>query len=1367
LSQRSIRLSFLRRPWPAAALVLALITAGVLAVFVITSNAEDRNREEEFRRISRSRVEAVEGALQADAQSVQLLGALYDATTYVSREEFGTYTDDALGVGPGLRALEWIPLIPDAERATVERITREEGIRPFFFKEIGESGALVAAERRGEYFPVMYVNPLAGNGAAMGFDLGSSPARREALDMARDSGELEATARISLVQDNAPGYGVLIIRPVYAEADVPGTVEERRESLRGYVLGVLSIGQTVGAALESVERQGIAFQLFDAGAPEGEQYLYSHGAGTGAMAASSEMEPDLEAARGQSGLLFEDTFLVGGRSWTLVATPSSEFEASPLTDSPRPMRVLLAGLGIAILGALLVYRQLSHSAGVEREVRERTSTLRAILGSIGQGVVVTDREGKVTLYSEAAQRIIGAAPLDRLGGDWADHFGLFKADQETLYRLEELPMARALNGESVDGELVFVRNAEHPEGLWTRNYARPLTGDDGETLGAVVVFGDVTAERERDEAVLASERRLEEVLEGVREGYWDINMATGEAFRSDRWHEILGYTPGELDLKAMEHASLIHPEDMEAWQELTDAHMRGDTEIMQSEHRMRTKSGEYKWVRARGTAIRGEDGRAIRIVGSTSDITDRKLAENALIDREERLRTIVETAIDGIIIIDEAGSVQELNRAAEEIFGYRADEVVGRNIKMLMPSPYREEHDGYLERYLGGGEPRVIGQRREVRGERKDGSTFPLSLGVSKMEVDGKRMFTGIVRDDTERVQALESIRLNSVAIEAAANAVVITNTAGEIEFVNRAFCELTGYSQEESIGQNPRLLKSGEHDDAFYADLWQTILAGDTWRGEIVNKRRDGSLYVEETTITPVRDQEGEVASFIAIKQDITEREELDRMKGEFISTVSHELRTPLTSISGALQLLSGGLKDSFDDSAQRLLGIAETNTERLVRLINDILDVQRMEAGRMAMKPAETAVSRLFADAAAGLSAVSVDLGVGIETLPSDLIVMADPDRTIQVLVNLIGNALKFSDLGDLVTVAARETGKMAQIDVVDRGRGIPKDSAESIFQPFSQVDSSDSRSKGGTGLGLAICKQIVDAHGGEIWVESEYGSGSTFSFTLPMARPRAVAAARQRAGGPRVLICEDDAWARQVLVEMLAEAGFETIPAASGEEALEQATARRPDVALVDIRLPGIDGWATRSKLLERDEGGETPVLLMTASAGIADEAKGRGEDVLQKPFNRDVLLGAIQSVLGPNRQTDVVIVEDDSDLADVMADGLAEMGIGSRIAVSGESAIQILREKLPDLVVLDIGLPDMDGLQVAQWLRHERRTIGVPILIYTADELSFSKEDAERLGVAGTYVKSKVSVAEFRDKVVRLVEELAEEVGSEKD
>ena len=592
---------------------------------------------------------------------------------------------------------------------------------------------------------------------------------------------------------------------------------------------MVSISQAVGTALDSAESRGIDIQLFDSGAAEGEQYLFSHGPGMEAMAAGSgsELEPRLAEARGGPGLVFEEPFAVGGRAWTLVATPSPEFEASPLTDSPRPRRVLLAGLGIAILAALLVYRQLSHAAGVEREVQERTSTLRAILGSIGQGVIVTDVDGLVTLYSEGAQRIIGAEPMVRFDSGWADHFGLFKPDQETLYRPDELPMARALNGESVNRELIFVRNTTHPDGVWTRNSARPLIGDDGEVLGAVVVFGDFTAEREQEETVLASERRLAEVLEGVREGYWDINLETGEAFRSDRWHEILGYSQGDLDLKAMEHASLIHPEDMGGWQELTDAHMRGDTEIMQSEHRTRTKSGEYKWVSARGTAIRDAEGRAIRIVGSTSDITDRKLAENALIDREERLRAIVDTAIDGIILIDEEGSVDDLNAAAETIFGYRSEEVVGRNIKMLMPSPYHEEHDSYIERYLDGGEPQVIGRRREVRGRRKDGSVFPLSLGVSEMEVDGRRMFTGIVRDDTERVEALESIRLNSAAIEAAANAVVITNSEGEIEFVNRAFSELTGYSQEESIGQNPRILKSGEHDDAFGRRFWRARRGG------------------------------------------------------------------------------------------------------------------------------------------------------------------------------------------------------------------------------------------------------------------------------------------------------------------------------------------------------------------------------------------------------------------------------------------------------------------------------------------------------------------------------------------------------------
>ncbi len=267
-------LNNLRRPWLSAGLAFAVIVAAVLAVFVITSNAENRNREDEFRRISRSRVEAVERALRANLHSVELLGAFYDATTYVSREEFGTYTDDALGIGPGLRALEWIPLIPDAERATVERITREEGFRPFFFKEIGESGALVVAERRDKYFPVLYVNPLAGNEAAMGFDLGSSPARREALDLACDLGELVATARISLVQEDGPGYGILIIRPVYGEADVPKTLAERRESTRGYVLGVVSISQAVGTALDSAESRGIDIQLFDSGAAEGEQYLF-------------------------------------------------------------------------------------------------------------------------------------------------------------------------------------------------------------------------------------------------------------------------------------------------------------------------------------------------------------------------------------------------------------------------------------------------------------------------------------------------------------------------------------------------------------------------------------------------------------------------------------------------------------------------------------------------------------------------------------------------------------------------------------------------------------------------------------------------------------------------------------------------------------------------------------------------------------------------------------------------------------------------------------------------------------------------------------------------------------------------------------
>lgn len=264
---------------------------------------------------------------------------------------------------------------------------------------------------------------------------------------------------------------------------------------------------------------------------------------------------------------------------------------------------------------------------------------------------------------------------------------------------------------------------------------------------------------------------------------------------------------------------------------------------------------------------------------------------------------------------------------------------------------------------------------------------------------------------------------------------------------------------------------------------------------------RKDGSRFPVEYVVTPIVEDDERILGAVVTFQDVTERKAVEQMKNEFISIVSHELRTPLTSIRGSLGLLASGLLTKFPDKAEKMLKIAVENTDRLVRLINDILDIERLESGKVSVEQQECDLSELMKGATETMQAMASSNGVKLVLEPMREKVWADSDRILQVLTNLLSNAIKFSESGKLVSLKAQEWEPgWVRVDVIDQGRGIPAEKTSKIFERFGQVDASDSREKGGTGLGLPICRTIVEQHGGRLWVESVLGEGSTFSFTLP---------------------------------------------------------------------------------------------------------------------------------------------------------------------------------------------------------------------------------------------------------------------------
>ncbi|MCC6214763.1 MAG: PAS domain S-box protein [Polyangiaceae bacterium] len=367
-------------------------------------------------------------------------------------------------------------------------------------------------------------------------------------------------------------------------------------------------------------------------------------------------------------------------------------------------------------------------------------------------------------------------------------------------------------------------------------------------------------------------------------------------------------------------------------------------------------------------------------------------------------------------------------------------------------------------------------------------------------------------------------------ALDAVANAVVITDRHGAIEWANAAWERLTGYAQREVIGQNPRLLKSGVQADEFYERLWRTILAGEVWRDELVNRRKDGSLYHEEETITPIRDERGRVTHFVAVKQDITERkrveeelrttatalertvaelarekaraESADRLKSAFLATMSHELRTPLNSILGFTGVLVRELPGPLNDEQRRQLGMVQSSARHLLALINDVLDLSKIEAGQLVVVRAPFDLPALLRRVVATVEPLAGAKGLRLEVdLSAELGRFTSDERRVeQILLNVLGNAVKFTDTGHVRLDASALAGGRVELRVSDTGCGIRPEDMGALFAPFRQLETEGGRSREGTGLGLAICRRLAALLGGQIRVVSEPGAGSTFVVELP---------------------------------------------------------------------------------------------------------------------------------------------------------------------------------------------------------------------------------------------------------------------------
>ncbi|MBD2171183.1 PAS domain S-box protein [Nostoc sp. PCC 7120 = FACHB-418] len=777
-------------------------------------------------------------------------------------------------------------------------------------------------------------------------------------------------------------------------------------------------------------------------------------------------------------------------------------------------------------------------------------------------------------------------------------------------------------------------------------------------------------------------------------------------------------------------------------------------------------------------------------LGIGSDITARKAAEAALRESEYRYATLAQTAPVGIFRNDAFGRCIFANERACNLIGSPLKDILGEGwIQSLHPDdrlrivrewnqavqqnlPFKAE---YRFRHPNNVINWVIYQAIPERG--------------SNGEVTG---YIGTMTDINDRKRAEEELLHLSQALESAVEGISQLDTQGHYIKVNPAYAKITGYKPEEMIGMEWALTVHPDDKEKMMAAYHQMLKNGKV-EIEARAMRKDGSAFYKQVVMVKAYNQQQECIGHYCFMKDISDRREVERLKDEFVSVVSHELRTPLTSISGALDLLASGVVPAGSEDAQRMLNIAANNTDRLVRLINDILDIERIESGKIQIAPQACNAADLMTQSVEVMEELAEQAGIQLSMSPLSAHLWADSDRIIQVFTNLISNAIKFSPTGATVWVTAKilEKGELEKSQtpiplypqtpiplyphtpiilfaVKDQGRGIPADKLESIFERFGQVDASDSRKKGGTGLGLAICRSILQHHGGQIWAESTSGEGSTFSFTLPIFPEEqnkeeeflhlSHAAPQQptESISPLILHCDDDLSVRAVVQVILEKQGYRVMTVASGKEAVEKAKVNQPDAIILNLMMPEIDGWETLALLKQQQETKDVPVIIL--SGVIPDHSKELPHDVsdwIIKPPDVKLLCQALEKATTKQQVIKVLVVEDDPDLAQVLIAMFNRHGISTFYAQTGREAIQISQNIIPDFLVLDLGLPECDGFAVVDWLRQYQRLYHVPLVVYTARDLDESDRQRLKLGQTLFLTKGRINPQEFEQRVITLL------------